>query len=894
MEVASRVQEVILRGRSTELAAATGLIAAAGAGRGGVLVVCAPAGMGRSALLHAAAATATGFTVLRAAGHRDETTIAYGGLQRLLAPILDRAAALPEPERARLRCAAEGRSPDCGRLALALAVLALLRRAAVQAPVLCLLDDADLLDDASWELLTVVGRRLDDEPIAVLAARTASPTASPVAGMPVCRLTALDADASRALLGDRLPGLPDDVAAALAELSGGNPAALVDLAGAMAAEPDPAGAPLPQTLPPGSTLGRTYRAELDALPRPARWLLLLAAADPELDVAELLAAAAASGTSPAFLEPAEARGLIAVTGSTLVFTEPMLRAVTYHSAPLERRRAAHRLLADVLAARGRRLRALVHRAAATPGPDDDLAGRLADAAAGSPPYAASIALEHAARLTPDPDTAGPVRVAAAHQAWLAGHRHRAGLLLRDAAGSRPNAAVRVRADRLAGEMQLRGAFPGSAADSLLNAATGSMADDPAAALDALLLAGEAVHLAGEHDRYSEIARRALALRGDPETPAFRYVAGLAAMFCGDHAVAFAELRAVVALAAAAPDAITALRGASAGLLVGDDSRARDLALRAVLLARHHGEAALVPRGLEIAAFADLAAGRHDAATATALEGAALARATGQPSLAESHLGILAVLAAMVGDRDTCVLRVRAAGVQDSAEGPGQARALCQWALAVLDLVEDRPRASVLRLQTLVTGPSGHGNLVMQIAATPHLVEAASRDDEPVPLAEVCSAFDGWAGSTGSPTWLALRERCRALRAADGSDFARAHTELLFGRELRRRRRPSAAREHLRNAGETFRLLGVERWATYADLELRAAGEHVSRRVKATVSALTPQQERIARLVAEGATNREIAEQLFLSPRTVDHHLRNVFSTLGVRSRTELARLVIKP
>jgi DNA-binding CsgD family transcriptional regulator len=219
---------------------------------------------------------------------------------------------------------------------------------------------------------------------------------------------------------------------------------------------------------------------------------------------------------------------------------------------------------------------------------------------------------------------------------------------------------------------------------------------------------------------------------------------------------------------------------------------------------------------------------------------------------------------------------------------------------------------VLRLQTLVTGESGHGNLVMQVAATPHLVEAAWRDDRPVPLAEVCAAFDRWAGATGKPAWLALRERCRALRSADGrdaerhfhealrqhragdSDFARAHTELLFGRELRRRRRPSAAREHLRNAGETFRLLGVERWATYADLELRAAGEHVSRRVKATVSALTPQQERIARLVAEGATNREIAEQLFLSPRTVDHHLRNVFATLGVRSRTELARLVIKP
>jgi DNA-binding CsgD family transcriptional regulator len=236
---------------------------------------------------------------------------------------------------------------------------------------------------------------------------------------------------------------------------------------------------------------------------------------------------------------------------------------------------------------------------------------------------------------------------------------------------------------------------------------------------------------------------------------------------------------------------------------------------------------------------------------------------------------------------------------------------------------------------LIAGPSGHGNLVMQVAATPHLVEAAAAGyppatgrteaaapgDEPVPLAEVCAAFDEWAGRTGRPAWLALRERCRALRAttdsgADGhfrealrqhrageSDFARAHTELLYGRELRRRRRPRAAREHLRDAGETFRLLGADRWAARADGELRAAGDHPRRPPPGSAPgsatgrvshvALTAQQERIAALVAGGATNREVAEQLFLSPRTVDHHLRNVFSRLGVRSRTELTRLMIQ-
>jgi DNA-binding CsgD family transcriptional regulator len=898
MELASRVQEVVLRGRSTELAAVTGLIAGARAGHGGFLVVAGAPGMGKTALLRSAEASAAGFTVLRAAGHPDETTIAYGGLQRLLAPI-------PVAGTGPVLAAVHGHRPDCGRLALALAVLHVLRAAARDTPVLCLLDDLDLLDDASRDVLTAAGRRLETDPVAMLAT-----SRRPVAP-PVRTLSRLDAEASRELLADRRPGLPDDTAAALIELAGGNPAALTDLAGAMADDPDPAGAPPPDTLPPASALARTYRAQLAALPGPARWLLLLIAADPELDAAELLSAAAAGGTAPAFLDPAEAAGLVVLDGPAVRFAEPVLRAVTYHGASPARRRAAHHLLADVLGARGHRLRALTHRAAATPGPDDDLAGALVGAATGGPPRAASAALEHAARLTADPGPAAAIRVAAARHAWLSGDRHRAGLLLRRVAQGRADSDVRIPANRLAGEMQLRGALPGSAAESLLGVAAESMADDPTSALDALLLAGEAVHLAGEHGRYQEIARRALALPGDPESLAFCYVAGLAAMFRGDHAVGFARLRAVVRLAEAAPDAVTALRGATAALLVGDDSRADDLAQRSVLLARQRGEAAPVPRALEIVAFAGLATGRHDAATAAALDGAASARRTGQPRLAEIHLGILAVLAAMVGDRDTCVLRVRAAGVQDCAEGPGQARALCEWALAVLDLVEDRPRSSVLRLQTLVTGPSGHGNLVIQVAATPHLVEAAWRDGEPAPLADVCAAFDAWAGATGKPAWLALRERCRALRAADGhdaerhfrealrqhragdSDFARAHTELLFGRELRRRRRPSAAREHLRNAGETFRLLGVERWATYADLELRAAGEHVSRRVKATVAALTPQQERIARLVAAGATNREVAEHLFLSPRTVDHHLRNVFVTLGVRSRTELAGLMIK-
>jgi DNA-binding CsgD family transcriptional regulator len=276
--------------------------------------------------------------------------------------------------------------------------------------------------------------------------------------------------------------------------------------------------------------------------------------------------------------------------------------------------------------------------------------------------------------------------------------------------------------------------------------------------------------------------------------------------------------------------------------------------------------------------------------------------TGQPGLAGGCFGILAVLAALVGDRETCVLRIRAARERDSTAYPGQSQALCAWALALLDLVEGHPADTVQRLA------GGDGNAVVRLAAVPHLMEAARRSGARLPLEEAGAAFDRWAGHTGQPSWLALRARCRALRAVDGEvaddqfrealrrhggggDFATAHTQLLYGRDLRHRRRPAAAREHLRQAGETFRLLDARPWAAQADRELRAAGERIGPYPVPARIALTAQQERIAHLVAGGATNREVASELHLSPRTVDHHLRNVFTRLGVRSRTELARLV---
>ncbi|MET8151954.1 LuxR C-terminal-related transcriptional regulator [Actinoplanes sp. NPDC049668] len=727
---------------------------------------------------------------------------------------------------------------------------------------------------------------------------------------------ALDEGACRELLAERLPGLPEELVTALIRLAGGDPDVLTELAGMLTPGQIRGSVPPPCTLPLTSRLGRACRAAVAGLPGPARHALLLAAADPDLTAGELLAA-----TGEQDLVAAEQACLVTVTPTGVQFLPAVLRAVVYYDAPHARRRAAHLDLAELLGRRGERLRALVHRAAAAAGSDERLARELFAAAADGPARTASAAYRYAAELTTAADFAVEALAAAARQAWLAGERQQARLLLRRA-GRSPQAPAHAHARSLAGEMDLRQGDAATARDTLLSAAAELSSRDLPAALEALLLAGEAVHLAGGQGGYCGLARRILARRTpdapDPVAQACHQVAGLAAMYEGDHDAAFAHLRDVLRTAPAVADPVALIRAANAAVLLGDGPAARVLAGRAVELAGDRGAVTLVPQGLEVAAFAGLAAGHHDVALAAATEGAALARATGQPALAQSHLGILAVLAALVGDRDTCVLRIRAAGVYDSAKGPGQARAFCEWALALLDLVEGRPRAALHRLDSIFVGPAGRGSLVVQVAAAPHLIEAYWRCDPPphtppaartAVLDGVFEPFDRWAAGTGQPYWLALRARCRALRATDpraaeeyfqealrehrrgDADFARAHTELLYGRDLRRRRRPGAAREHLRRAEETFRLLDAAPWAAQADVELRAAGAAVPPRPVAAARGLTAQQERIARLVADGATNREVAEQLFLSPRTIDHHLRNVFARLGVRSRTELARLM---
>ncbi|MEU4694691.1 AAA family ATPase [Actinoplanes sp. NPDC023714] len=891
------------------------LLAEAEQGRSGALVVTGPPGAGRTTLTRAVGAALPSWTVLSAPGHMDESGLPYAGLQRLITPVRDLITQLEPAQRAALMRGLSGASPQVERLALGLSLQTLLGTAGARAagsarPVICVIDDCHLFDEPSWQAVLFAARRVDG-----LALLATMPSGCHAGGLPVHRLQPLSAEEARAVLAGHAPDLAREVSEAVIDLVGGNPAALIDLAGSLTPEQRRGYAPLPACLPPSSPLRRRFRAELDALPTATRGLLLLAAAPPAASLPDVLAASSPEpeGGLEA-LAPAERAGLVAVEGDEVRFVSPLVRGAAYTEMPRSRRRTAHLALAEVLAARGERPASLLHRAAAATGTDAALAQELIEVARTAEPVAAAVVRRCAADLCPDPAGRGAVLVDAATSAWLAGRPHDAGLLLRRIPATAGNARVRARG--LTAEMWLPDGRPG-ARELLLDVATELADSDTGTALDALALAGEAAARPGEQGRYAGLAHRILTRQRGDEPPAvtlaYHHVAGLAGMADGDEPAAFARFRRAVDLADRVTEPRRLLQAATAGVLVGDSRRAAAIAGRSAVLAREQGAAVLVPQALEMAATAGLATGEYAAATVAALDGAALARATGQPILAAVHTAILAVLAALVGDRETALARIAAAG-------SGPSRALCEWSLALLDLVDGRALPAAERLARVVTAPPGYGSAMLQVAVVPHLLEASSpsvletaphsRDASAFFLGveSIAAGFDRWAGRTGQPAWLALRDRCRALRAADAEEaaacfgealrhtgeagFPRAHTELLYGRFLRRRRRHVEARTHLRRAAETFRVMDAEPWAAQSTRELRAAGERVDRPGPALDGLeLTAQQERIAVLVAGGATNREVAQELHLSPRTVDHHLRNVFARLGVRSRTEMARML---
>ncbi|MGV9302540.1 AAA family ATPase [Nonomuraea sp. NPDC003727] len=833
----------MLHGRQEELERLRGLVAGAQEGRSAALVVRAEPGTGKTALLDAAAVDA-GIPVLRVAGAETEAELPYAALHLILRPLLRGLDALPQPQADALR-GVLGLAATTGGQDRFLTGLATLTLLADQGPLLCLLDDAHWIDHASLDALLFAARRLEAEGVVlVFATRTMDRDLFTTAGLAELRLAGLDRAAALRLLAERAPGLPPAVRDRVVAESGGNPLALIELPGmnvdSLAAGP----LPLPYRLQ------EVYQARVSALPSDTRTLLLALAAE-----GELAAALQATGLGIGALAPAERAGLVA----DAAFRHPLVRAAAYQSASFAERVAVHRALAGATTGE-RRAR---HLAAAATGPDEEAAAAL-EAAAGTAREVsgygeAATALERAARLTPDTAERARRLTAAAALAADAGQGERARALLGQSArlGGASRELVRLRA-----RIEFEHGSPETASRLLLDAGQ-----------DLLVEAARVAWTVGDAD-----GLRAVRDRMD-DGPA-SLMTGAVELLAGDPGTGLDLIRRHLDQAPERGDGLP-LTPTSLALLSGDYATARDHLQAVAADMRSRGAIGWLPGVLAVLAETETLLGLARTAEATAAESLRIAEDTGQRRHAAVARGLLAHAAALRGEQPD----------------PGLRGDWADRARAVLDLVTGRWAAALERLGHLAHRPYGACFAADQ-------VEAAVRAGRPA--ARELARFESWALASGVAWALAVRHRCLALLAGDPEEqhahyeqavacpdlpLQQARSRLLYGEWLRRSRRKSEARIQLRSALEVFEQVGAVPWADHCRAELRAAGETVAAPpAPGALPELTPQELQIVRLAATGATNKEIGAQLFLSPKTVGHHLYRAFPKLGVSNRTELASL----
>jgi DNA-binding CsgD family transcriptional regulator len=904
----------MLYGRDAERSAVTTLLDAARDSRSGVLVLRGQPGTGKSALLQDAVEQASDLQVLEARGIESEAELAFAGLHQLLRPILGQVDGLPGPQATALRAAfglEQGRVED--RFLVALAVLSLLAEAAERRPVLCVVDDAHWLDEASANALVFVARRLEAEGVVVLfAARDGDPLRFGAVGLPELEIGGLDGVAVAALLAERA-AVPVDpqVRDRLLEWTGGNPLALVELPSVLTSDQLSGTQPLPLRLPVTDGVEHAFLERVRRLPDDAQALLLIAAAEDTGRQATVTAAAATLGAGVAALDAAETAGLVRVRAGAIAFRHPLVRSAVYQGATSSQRRQAHRALARAADREGDADRRAWHLAAAAVEPDQRVVRELdaaAERALGRGGFeAASSALERAATLTADPGARGRRLVAAAEHAWVAGQLGRTAGLLEAVRPLATEPLLRADVGRLRGWFELSVGSVAAAQPILVQAALDAALVDPGRARRILAGAAEAVWLEADRNAGADLSRAAARL-GPADSAHDRYFADLTAGFLafleGDTAVAVRRLTEAIGLAGRLDDPDLLSLAAHHAFYVGDDTAAYQLNVRVAAAARAGGKAAELLFTLPRVAQAELLSGRWTAAAASAGEAVRLATETGQPALSALPLSWLTLLAALRGDEDGFWSRI-AETEQVAATLPlgvfqSPVQDLLQWARAVQKAASARPASAATLLGEL------RHPVVANMAALDG-VEAAVHADRRNTALEQLGPLDAFAAHTGA-AWAQARAAHAHGLLSDGHvaeerfqealdhhrqarrPFERARAELAYSELLRRARRRVDARSHLEAALDTFERLGAAPWAERARQELRASGQTTRRRDPSTFWQLTPQELQVARFVAQGLPTREVAAQLFLSPRTVEFHLRNVFSKLGISSRTQLAQL----
>src|SRR5215469_9848156 len=903
-------------GRAEETAQLEGLVGELRAGRGGVLALHGEAGIGKTALLQALGERCGGqVTLLRAGGVEAEAELAFSALSDLLAPVTAELVALPGPQAAALGAALAIAPPQPGdRLAVCVATLGLLRAAARKRPVLALVDDVQWLDASSRECVLYAARRAAGAAGFVLAVRDEGEDAGGNGheNLPALRLGPLSHEHSLEVLTSAVPGLAPRVAHALAQAAAGNPLALTELPATLSEEQRSGIAELDPPLAPGRRLQLAFAHRIGELSRLARRALLVAAAYEGDDLATIAAACAGASTSVTLLAQAEARGLARLGGERLAFGHPLIRGAVYQGAPAAERRSAHRALADELRGEQRAW----HLAAAAIGPDEHAAAELeraAGAAAARRGYAsAALALERAARLSPGRQALARRMLAAGQAAGAAGLPHRALALLDNAASATDGGELRTRVEHFRG---LTLAWSGSvepAIKLLAREAEQVATGDPALAAVMLADAAAACTATNRYDKAQALAERAAALLGEGGDPPARArvlaILGWTLLLRGQAPRARSLLAEGEHLAAGldplAPGGQWLNFFMRSRICSGEFERALAEGLALAGRARDAGALAVLGGALVVAADAAFRLGDWDSADSSTLEAIRVSRDYGQAIWHGYALSIRARLTAARGvEHEATRLAQDAIALAESASIPTGFR-FARAALGFLYLGLGRVGEAISHLEAVEHRLAGSGlEEPMLVPWAPDLVEAYARADRTEDASRVLAMLERQAASADTAAARAVAARCRgmldddfgpALAEALALDdqrpmpFERARALLTLGRRLHRARRRAEARDRLRQAKDGFERVGALPWVAQAESELRAAG---GRRRPAPKDSLTAQELRVAAAVARGAANREIAAELFLTLKTVEFHLRQIYRKLGVSSRAQLVAML---
>jgi DNA-binding CsgD family transcriptional regulator len=882
-------------------------------------------GVGKTTLLRFARQQAAGMVVLEAQGVQAESELPYAGLSLLLGPVIGEVERLVAPQRRALTGALGlGSERPSDRFAAYVATASLLAQIARERPVLALVDDAHWLDAASAEALAFLIRRLGDGQVAVLLATRDGGLAGSLPQLDVMALEGLDVTAAAALLDATSPApVGTAVLEQLHRQTAGNPLALLELARLLNPAQLAGSAPLPEPLPVGVELERAFGARIATLPEAAQRALLIAAAHDTGELVTLARALRRRGLDVAALAEAETTGVVRVERGWLEFSHPLLRSACYHRVPPPARRDAHAALAGALAGSiAERASRAWHLAAATVDPSEDVAKELEtaafDAQRRAAPAAAGRTLEAAARLTPEPSRRVQRLLAAGHAYHLAGDAGTALRLFGEALAVSDDPLARADIQRERAQVEATRGAPGEAKALLEAEAARVVTHDRQRAGGMLLEAAIGSFMVGRPRETLDLSLQASRLLGQAPGPAALItdlMLGVGHLLTGDSArgyplvVRARPLVATTELSVMGPLAAMVL---FVEVWVEHYEESRQLALDLLGRIRIQGALTALPLALQALAYADFFLGKWNEASSAVDEAHQIADEVGQHSLGSQTSVIAALLAGVRRGGDEAREHAEKALTVGRNYGVESTAMLAGWASGLIELVDGRYQNAVAGLEPAARYATDLGTAEPGVALwAQDLAEAYIRVGRVRDAAATLETLESQAQDTGRRLAHAGASRCRGLLAANRDfeahfhsalawhepvpcPFERARTELCFGECLRRARRRSEARAPLRRALASFEALGAEPWAERARRELRATGERVRRRAPGTIDDLTAQELHVARLVAEGATNREAAATLFVSPKTIETHLNSVYRKLGVRSRVELVRHLQTP